>query len=197
MALLAPQTDTAASTEVLEQALRLQETTTHLLKHIKAMLLKYSYLSKQSLEEEARDLTQICLIKALEKKHHFDASRGDPKAWLHGFAVNVVKEHLRQTGRLRKQATNTSEVLSGIKQAGNENSILEFQKEIVQSVIQLLSPEEQQLVQLYLFDQYTQSELAQTLRLSAGAIRVRLTRVRIKLRNLCQQATGRMHHESQ
>jgi RNA polymerase sigma factor (sigma-70 family) len=163
MALLVPQADFAASTEVLEQALHLQDTTTHLFKHIKSMLLRYSYQSKQSREEEARDLTQICLMKALEKKHQYDVSQGAPAAWLHGFAVNVVKEHLRQAGRLRKQVTNSSEVLSGIRQAETENSMLEFQNEIVQSVMQRLSTEDQQLIQLYLNDEYTQSELAQTL----------------------------------
>jgi RNA polymerase sigma-70 factor, ECF subfamily len=186
MALVAQQADLAASPGVLEQALNLPETTSSLMTQIRYMLLKSQAYSWGTSEEDARELTQNCLARAWAKRLEFDSDKGEPGAWLHGFAIRIVKEHLQKLNRLPKQLPEDRELLENIESPSDKISPIENRRGIIESLLPEFNNADQQLLQLFLFEQRSQKELVEILSISAGTLRTRLTRVRSKLRALCQ-----------
>ncbi len=188
MNLLAPQRDSVASMQLLERTLSLPETTERLVNHIWPLLMQAGIRPRQRCEEEAKDLAQNCLKKALSKKEDYDAERGEPGGWLYGFIQYEIMEYLRKQCRLPLQSPDNSALVGAVENHKEHRSTVPGSLEFISSVLPRFNLEDQIVLQQHVFEQKTHDEIAIALKLPVGTLRTRLCRLKGKLRVLLQES---------
>lgn len=188
MKLLAQQSDSVADTQLLERALGLPETTDRLVKQVSPLLWQAGIRPYGKCEEEAKDLAQNCLKKALSRKDDYDAARGEPGGWLYGFAIFEIKEYLRKQRRLPLQPKDEKALVVAIGNHQEHRSTMPGSLEFITSVLPRFSQEDQFVLRQHVFEQKTNEDIATALNLPAGTLRTRLCRLKARLRNMLQQS---------
>jgi RNA polymerase sigma factor (sigma-70 family) len=74
----------------------------HLMQRIRRSLSKAGLGRAGDLEGQARDALQELAVEALKSEAKYDPSR-DPRAWLHGIAMNVVRRHVERFATERRR----------------------------------------------------------------------------------------------
>jgi RNA polymerase sigma-70 factor, ECF subfamily len=137
---------------------------------------------------EAEDVAQDIFVKVFQSLHDFrGASRFS--TWLYRITVNHCLNHLRR--RTRQQHTlvvTEPEEWMQESPGSNPHKTLE-QKErwaLVQSKLQLLSPEHRTIILLRDFEGLSYEEIADVLQLESGTVKSRLHRARMELKTLLE-----------
>lgn len=149
------------------------------------------YLARLIGETEAEDLTQDVLIKINEALPNF---RGESRlsTWIYRIATNTALDRLRSSSYQRTvQNCSTStevEVDDRIAWTGEKIPLLEhqvFRKEMnacIHSFIQRLPENYRTVLILSEFEGLKDNEIAETLGISTGTVKIRLHRAREKLK---------------
>ena len=134
----------------------------------------------------AADLTADVFLAVIDNASSYDPRRGDPAAWLHGIARNVVSaEHRRvaRTQRLQERIEghrlldeDDIERLVDRIDAASESRLLA-------DAIARLPDSERAVLELVAVDGLTVTEAAAALGIRAVTARVRLHRARVSLRS--------------
>jgi RNA polymerase sigma-70 factor (ECF subfamily) len=126
-------------------------------------------------EPDAEDATQETFIQAYESLGRYDARR-EFWPWLRGIAINVCRQHLRRQARKQSRQVSLASADEVPDRAGTvdtEGAVLAALRELDDGYRLPLG--------LFYIEQASVREIAQALRLSEGAVRVRLHRGREKL----------------
>lgn len=143
---------------------------------------------KTSVKETAEDITSQVFMQALEHMGQFRYTAGARfSSWLYAIARNKVIDHYRkqhdtvnleETEPLPAQDTTTTDVDRHIQQ------------EQIQSVLQELSPVDQELLQLRLWQDQSYTEIAQAVQSNVIAVRARYSRALKKFNRSYTQRYG-------
>lgn len=169
-----------------------------LVKRYKSKIFGFVYMQVQQQAQDAEDLTQEVFVQLYQKASSF---KGESQfsSYLFGIAKNLVYNYFRTKSR-RPQVSDAQLDNSEMKMASSfdhidkaitsqqvENSTPEdiaqnqYNQEIVNHAISLLSNEERQLLYLHDKENFTYDQISEILRLKVGTIRSRLHNTRKKL----------------
>jgi RNA polymerase sigma-70 factor (ECF subfamily) len=139
-------------------------------------------------EEISRDVLQTVMIKAASK---FPVSKteGELWSWLAKVTRNALIDHMRQLLR-RGRAANIR--LDDVPELAIEPSADSWQMTWLDSAIESLEPDDQQLLRAFYLERRSYSELAGFLGKTPKAVESKLARIRQELRSLLQR---RRHDE--
>jgi len=142
-------------------------------------------LSLTQRTEEAKAIAQEAASRAWKRRDQFDASK-DVVKWLVGFVINVVREfakkHSRDPTNLPEDGSDL-EVLAVDPSRPLDDAIAD--KLLVEQLIAQLSQLDRQVVLMKYCEEMTCAEIAQRVGMNENAIRLRVYRAILKLKNLC------------
>lgn len=131
-------------------------------------------------EEEARDLTQETLLKALTYRHYYQP-KTNFKAWVFTIMRNTFINNYRRnskTGRLfQQEPENWNKIYAGSSQENPENHMLGLE---IQKQLNLLQPEFRIPFQMH-HEGYKYQEIADALKIPVGTVKSRIFIARKRL----------------
>lgn len=154
-----------------------------------------AYFARRTRDPQtAADLTADTFLAAIRSFGRFDPAKGSPRAWVFGIAGNTFARHCARSARDREATAllgghreltsdETAEMLDRIDAERSGRVLLEG--------LAALSPLDREVVDLVHIAGLTPKEAAAALRVSPGALRIRLFRVRKRLRALATHPTER------
>jgi RNA polymerase sigma-70 factor (ECF subfamily) len=141
-------------------------------------------------QEEAREVLQDVFVKIWEKASSYDASRSSPLAWTvlitRGLCMDRIRHLSRRSARIEKYRTQTE-----VHEPWQDGSDTVLTRELtgrIRSAVGQLPEEERQCVALAVFNELTQQEVADELKLPLGTAKTRIRRGLIRLRNLIRRS---------
>jgi RNA polymerase sigma-70 factor (ECF subfamily) len=164
--------------KVLEKD-RLKNSFTALINDNKGIIYKICYLYADS-DADRQDLYQEILFRVWQAYPKF---RGDAKfsTWLYQVALNTAFGNIRE--HKRSIITNTSDGLLPETTSTGINEVEAEQLELLYKAINQLNEIERAVVVLYL-DNKTYEEMETIMGIPNGALRVKMTRIKEKLKKL-------------
>lgn len=137
----------------------------------------------------AEEVTQDVFLKVWQHPTRWNPALGQFSSWLLTITRNAGIDRLRKERRHWAPAHDYSDPLveAGDKGIGGENAYW-FDGLLLARLLQQLSPEQRQLIELAFYQGYTHSELAENLQLPLGTVKTRLRTGLQKLRMLWEEA---------
>lgn len=133
-------------------------------------------------EQDAQDVVQETLMKYMEKAPDFNSVEQE-KAWLLKVANNICIDMLRFRKKVRFLDQKEEENLSQkVAKSGQGESREEFIR-----LIFSLKEKLRNVIYLYYYEEYSTEEIAAILKISNAAVRKRLERGRVLLRDRLQE----------
>ena len=123
--------------------------------------------------EDAEDITQETFLKYLMSNRNFD-SQEHIKAWLLRTAMNLAKDSVKSSFHKSTVPLEDYTEFPAFQEEKDD--------ELFAAVMQL-APKYRMVIHLFYYEGYTAEEIGSILHLSAGNVRMRLTRAREMLRN--------------
>jgi RNA polymerase sigma-70 factor (ECF subfamily) len=133
----------------------------------------------------AEEVTATAFERAYRKRSRFDASRGEPRAWLFGIARNAALDELRRRGR---QAELTAEPADLVSAAAHQSAEASERRLALSAALSDLEPRERELIALKFFAGLSNGEIAAVVGVSESNAGTRLHRAVTKLREACDGA---------
>src|SRR6056297_117412 len=133
-------------------------------------------------EDERKDLFQEIMIQLWKSYPSF---RGDAEfsTWMYRVALNVALQKLRKEEK-SKEYSLLSEHIKNLPQE-NKNDDLAVEKKLLYRAIKELNDVEKAIVMLYL-EEKGNEEIAEIMGITQNYVRVKMTRIRTKLKNLVE-----------
>jgi len=136
-------------------------------------------------ESAAEEVTAVAFERAYRKRHRFDPSRGEPRAWLFGIARNAALDELRRRGRQAELAADPEDLVAA---GGIESAERNERRLTVSTALERLEPGERELIALKYFAGLGNAEIAQVIGTSESNAGTKLHRAMTKLREACDGA---------
>lgn len=136
-------------------------------------------------EADAEEVTSDVYIHIWNRSAAFDRSRGSITAWL----MMLVRSRSIDRLRTRARAEQTDELggaahLSDGRETPEQMSWLRERRRRIQTALDSLPPDQRMAIEMAYFSGFTQSELAEHLRLPLGTIKTRIRLGMVKLREI-------------
>jgi RNA polymerase sigma-70 factor, ECF subfamily len=133
----------------------------------------------------AEEVTATAFERAYRKRARFDASRGEPRAWLFGIVRNAALDELRRRGRQAELAVEPADAEAAAAPEGVEQS---ERRLALAAALAALSAGERELIALKFFAGLANPEIAGVLGISESNAGTKLHRAMGKLREACDEA---------
>jgi len=130
----------------------------------------------------AEEVTAATFERAYRKRHRFDPSRGEPRAWLFGIARNAALDELRRRGRQAELTAEPADLAGFGAEEGTEH---DERRLAVSAALERLQPSERELIALKFFAGLANAEIAQVLGIGESNAGTKLHRAMNKLREAC------------
>ncbi len=127
--------------------------------------------------DDGDDLYQDCLIHALSKYEHL-RDKAAFRPWLYRLIVNSFKNRIKSPWWKRALPFTSEDTIS----AGNDPSAAHMAKFRLEKAFKAVSPDDRALITLFEMHGWKISEIAEMTGHTEGAIKVRLSRTRQKMR---------------
>jgi RNA polymerase sigma-70 factor (ECF subfamily) len=151
--------------------------------------------------QDAEDVLQDSLMRAYIRLHTFEC-RASFSTWLTRIAINTALMLLRKEKRAWRFATDSaldddaqSEMweLRDHRDNPEQHYAREQRVNLLRGAMLQLRPQSRRVVELHQASELSTKEIAQSLRISNEAVKSRLLRARIELREFIQNETKRCH----
>lgn len=137
-------------------------------------------------EQDARDISQETLTRALKSLHRYDLGRSFT-TWVFRIARNACIDHLRK--RKNRPATAEVDVIdTGLTPL--ETTASNRRAERLHQALGQLTPNYREIIILYHFEHLKYGEIAEALDIPMGTVMNRIFRARQKLRGLYESLGG-------
>lgn len=151
-----------------------------------------AYLSRRLGESLAEEIAAETFARAFDVRHRYDPTRGTVRAWLHGIAANLVRDHYRdETRRLRAYARLADRATSpGAEMAASDERMdAQAAAPAVAEALAALRRQEREVLLLFAWAELSYEEIAQALGIRIGTVRSRLWRARARVRAMLEEMT--------
>jgi RNA polymerase sigma-70 factor (ECF subfamily) len=135
-------------------------------------------------EQEAEELTQDTLLRAMQQIGRFDATQSTLHTWVCHIAYRLTLNHLRNRGISFLSIEERADVLTAADEAAMSQAFAEAnatRTELLQQALEHLAPDEQTLLNLFYFEDLPLQEIGYIIEAPPGTIATRLYRIRKKL----------------
>jgi RNA polymerase sigma-70 factor, ECF subfamily len=141
-------------------------------------------------ESDAADLTQDVFVRAYRALPRLQSPEAFT-SWLYRIAINLSRNHLRDSARAR---TESLEFSDGDEEGGGQREIADTSadpaakaqtrdvQDRVRRAIETLSPDHRVVITFHHLDEMPVEEIARILNISVGTVKSRLSRARENLR---------------
>ena len=151
----------------------------------------YGFVVKAVGPSDGPDLAAEVFVRALKVRDRFDLAYPSARPWLIGIAANLIAGHFRSRAResraFRKVhgADLAASVFEG--DAVGRLTAASVGPHLARAMA-LLRREEAEVVCLFALGELSYKEISEVLKISEGTVRSRLSRARVKLRNLLSES---------
>ncbi|MEO1263635.1 MAG: sigma-70 family RNA polymerase sigma factor [Bacteroidota bacterium] len=141
-------------------------------------------------EHRAQDMLQECFLKVFENIKKYDPEKGDFGGWLFRVCTNVVLKSLRHAKKelpivyLEELPEGEEITESGFDLINEENLLHSIRK---------LPDGYRTVLNLYVFENWSHREIAQSLNISESASRSQLARAKKMLKIILEKKIGQQH----
>jgi RNA polymerase sigma-70 factor (ECF subfamily) len=146
----------------------------------------YAYVARRLGPDLAEDVASETFLTAFDRRHSFDAARGDARPWLYGIASNLVARHVRAESRRYKALARAGGQDLGVGD-GHADAVAgrldaaAVRGRLAEALARLPEPVRAVLL-LVAWAGLNQQEAATALGIPAGTARSRLHRARQEMR---------------
>ena len=151
----------------------------------KALTLCRRYITD---EHQAQDMMQECFIQVFENIQKYDFEKGDFGGWLYRVSTNVVLKSLRNA----KKNVQTIYMENLPEEEICEETFDGIPNEILLEAIRELPEGYRQILNLFIFENWTHKEIAKSLNITESTSRSQLTRAKKMLKVILEKKIG--HH---
>jgi RNA polymerase sigma factor (sigma-70 family) len=141
------------------------------------------YLRRRVEPAIADEIAAQTFLEAYDRRASFDPLRGEPRAWLYGIAINLLRHHRRaEERRLRAYAR------AGVPHRRDENDDADERVDAraaapaVAAALATLSPSDREVLLLFAWAELSYEEIAMAVGIPVGTVRSRLNRARCRVR---------------
>lgn len=132
----------------------------------------YGYVHyKVGNEEEAKDLTENIFLKVLEKIKYYRGGRSSFAAWLFTIARNLIINYYKERSRSQTVSLNTLSEKQSKIETPEEAALKTFSQEMVYQALSQLTEEQQQVIVLRFFSNFSNREIGEIIDKSEGAVK--------------------------
>lgn len=162
----------------------------------------HRYLARRVGQDVADDLTGDVFRVAFQRREAFDLERDSARPWLYGIATNVLhaeRRHEERRLRAMQRLTTTACVPSGTGLFDHVDDRVDAEaaaSRVAFAVGQLAEVDRDALV-LYGVEGLTYTEVAAALAVPIGTVRSRISRARLRLRELLEATRQQVHDWSE
>jgi RNA polymerase sigma-70 factor (ECF subfamily) len=155
-----------------------EETFDHFYQHYAPRILRFLLVLTSGNESASRELQQAVVLKAARKMKVFEREE-QLWAWLAQIARNEWRDFLRRQARENRVLSIFASAPAPDDTAVDEGALPGY----LQTELQHLEPQEQQLVTSFYFEKLSQQEIADQTGRTAKAVQCELSRIRQKLKH--------------
>jgi RNA polymerase sigma-70 factor (ECF subfamily) len=138
-----------------------------------ARIYRYHYYRLHN-RERAEDLTSQTFLKAWERFDSFDSSKGTVSVWLYRIARNTLIDDVRRLHPSEDLGDAAERIPSG--EDVMNNAIAREAMERARALLERLTPEQREVVQLRLWDELSYAEIAEMTGKSESASKMAFSR---------------------
>lgn len=137
-------------------------------------------------EQDAEELTQDVMVRALRHIEDYSPERASVDTWLAHIAYNTALNHLRRHQPPTKSLEEEDSVVR-LSDDTFDTGAADTPLELLQEALNKLNPEEQTLISLYYYDDHPLRDIAYITGQPPSVLSTRLYRIRKKLYHLIQK----------
>ena len=132
--------------------------------------------------QDAEEVSQDVFWTLYKKLRDFEG-RSSLKTWIYRITMNAAINYAKRTARMKDRTVEYDEEAFGTDQHGGGPDVAEkeYAENVVQRLLDLLSPEQRACVVLRNIEGMSYEEIAQTLGIDINSVRSRLKRARDKM----------------
>lgn len=138
------------------------------------------FAQRRSSPDRAEDIAAQTFLVAWRRISDLPDDPGDARAWLFGVARNCLFNDRRTARRQDSLAVRLADPLTTTSITDPADTVVA--RQALARAWQLLTEADQEVLALSVFEQLTADQIGQVLEVSPGAVRVRLSRARARLR---------------
>lgn len=147
----------------------------------------YQVLAYVKEPHEAQDVAQDIFVKLYDRLGKFQG-KSSFSTWLYTFARNTVLDHLRKKGKIQEQYIEDSR-LEAIPEVADEE-LLQIRSEKLAYILDQVSPDEKAILIMMYANEWKMDEIAEVMGVSLSAIKMRIKRAKLKVRELYESTYG-------
>ena len=152
-------------------------------RHQQNVVKKCCYFVKDA--ETAHDLSQEVWIRVLTRLHQFDVTASFT-AWLFQIAHNRCHDHIRQNKRLLHQEISWK-IVDRMEEELNTKGVNKPTVDILQELMEKISSQGKLILKLKYEDGWSIKDIAKSLDISEGSVKMRLSRARQEMQKLLKE----------
>jgi RNA polymerase sigma-70 factor (ECF subfamily) len=138
----------------------------------------------QRYQHFAEDLAQDAILKAIEKVHYYDASKGNFKSWLYRLTQNHCFDAVRKLNKLDCIPLQTIQIP---EHENVDKSIDRSKVRTIRKAMAYLSERDRMLITYRFLFQLSGKEMAQLMNIPEKQVNVYLQRAKERLKVLCTE----------
>jgi RNA polymerase sigma-70 factor (ECF subfamily) len=134
---------------------------------------------------DAEDVAQEVFIRAYRYLHTFDSSR-PLRPWLLGITANIARNRRRSIGRYVYHLARMARLTPPDVIDPEQETARRAEANLLWKAVRRLSADDQEIIYLRYFMEYSVDEVAETLNIAAGTVKSRLSRALERLRGVAR-----------
>jgi RNA polymerase sigma-70 factor (ECF subfamily) len=143
----------------------------------------HRYLRRRLGADDADELASETFARAFRSRGRYDATSGEPRAWLFGIATNLLRQHWRrETREFRAYARACFAAVEAGTEAVDDRVDAQRMNGNLAEALAALSRPDRDVLLLHAWADLSHAEIATALGIPAGTVRSRLSRARKTVR---------------
>jgi RNA polymerase sigma factor (sigma-70 family) len=141
------------------------------------------YLRRRVEPAIADEIAAQTFLEAYDRRASFDPLRGEPRAWLYGIAINLLRHHRRaEERRLRAYARAALRQRRDEDDDANERVDARAAAPALAAALATLTASDREVLLLFAWAELSYDEIATAVGIPVGTVRSRLNRARRQVR---------------
>jgi len=143
------------------------------------------YCASRVGQSAAEDVVAQTFLTALERRHHYDPGRGEPRPWLFGIATNLLRQHRRAEVRGLRALARTGvdpPATEGFADRTTQRLDARAAARQVGAGLAALPARQRDVLLLYAIAELSYAEIAAALDIPVGSVQSALHRARTRMR---------------
>lgn len=153
----------------------------------------WRYLARLGGRQRADDLAGEVFLVAFTRRLSYDPSRGSVSAWLYGIATNLLRNQFRSERRRTRafeRAAIDQVIVTSPMEDIDEQRTRHVRLARIMEAMAKLSARDREILVLFAWERLSYQEIASALDMELGTVRSRLSRSRLRLRELASLGSG-------